>query len=138
MSKSAFSIQAFGIYIIALGLGLVFVPNLLLSLFRMPTATEVWIRVLGVVVLNIGILYVVAAQSNAVTVFRATIYGRPAVFVWFAAFVALGLAPTMLLLFGAVEVAGALWTWWALRSEQREGKRAYPASRIDPRYDTKM
>lgn len=138
MSKSAFSIQAFGIYIIAMGLGLAFVPNLLLTLFRMPVATEVWIRVLGVVVMNIGILYVVAAQSRAVTIFRATVYGRPAVFVWFAAFVALGLAPKMLLLFGAVEVAGALWTWLALRSEGREGQRAHPASRIDPRYESRM
>ncbi|MFC5496937.1 hypothetical protein ACFPOE_05270 [Caenimonas terrae] len=138
MSKSAFSVQAFGVYIIALGLGLVFVPNLLLGLFRMPAANEVWIRVLGVVVMNIGILYVVAARANAVPVFRATVYGRPAVLAWFAAFVLLGLAPPMLLLFGAVEVAGALWTWWALRAEQRASQRVYPASRIDPRYDTKM
>ena len=107
MSKSAFSIQAFGIYIIALGLGLVFVPNLLLSLLRMPVTSEVWIRVLGVVVVNIGVLYVVAARSNAVAVFRATVYGRPSVLIWFAAFVALGLAPPMLLLFGAAEVASA-------------------------------
>ena len=138
MSKSAFSIQAFGIYIVALGLGLVFVPNLLLALFRMPPTSEVWIRVLGVVVANIGILYVVAAQSNAMTIFRATVYGRPAVFAWFAGFVALGLAPKMLLLFGAVEVAGALWTWWALRADLRSGRPAHPVSRIDPHYESRM
>jgi len=138
MSKSAFSIQAFGIYIIALGLGLVFVPNLLLPLFLMPVSTEVWIRVLGVVVMNIGILYVVAAQSNAVAIFRATLYGRPAVFVWFAGFVALGLAPKMLLVFGLVEVAGALWTWWALRADLHAGRPANPVTRIDPHYESRM
>lgn len=138
MSRSAFSIQAFGMYIIALGLALVFVPNVLLALFRMPVATEVWIRVLGVVVVNIGIIYVVAARFNAVEVMRATVYGRPLVFVWFAAFVALGLAPPMLLLFGAVEVVGALWTWWAMRADERSGMPAHPVSRIDPRYDTRM
>lgn len=138
MSKSAFSVQAFGIYIIALGLGLVFVPNLLLTLFLMPATGEVWIRVLGVVVSNIGILYVVAARSNAVAVFRATVYGRPAVFVWFAAFVLLGLAPPMLAMFGAVEVAGALWTWWALRADQRSGLPVHPVSRIDPHYESRM
>ena len=138
MSKSAFSVQAFGTYIIALGLGLIFVPNVLLGLFRLPSATEIWIRVLGVVAINIGVLYVVAARSRDVAVFRAAIFSRLAVFVWFAGFVLLGMAPPMLLLFGAVEVAGALWTWSALRTDQREGQRVYPASRIDPRYDTKM
>jgi hypothetical protein len=138
MSKSAFSIQAFGIYIIALGLGLVFVPNLLLPLFRIPATTEVWIRVLGVVVANIGILYVVAARSNALAVIRATVYGRPAVLAWFVAFVLLGLAPPMLLLFGAVEVVGALWTWLALRSEGQSGLRVYPNTRIDPKFSSKF
>ncbi len=138
MSKSAFSIQAFGIYIIVLGLGLAVVPNVLLPLFRMPASNEVWIRVLGVVVMNIGILYVVAARANALAVFRATVYGRPSVFLWFAAFVALGLAPKMLLLFGAVEVAGALWTWWALRADQQAGRPAHPVTRIDPHYESRM
>jgi hypothetical protein len=138
MSRSAFSIQAFGIYIIALGLALVFIPNVLLTLFRMPSATEVWVRVLGVVVMNIGIIYIVAARSNATAVMRATVYGRPLVLVWFAAFVLLGFTPPMLLLFGAVEVAGALWTWWAMRADERSGMPAHPVSRIDPHYDTKM
>ena len=102
---------------------------------RLP---EVWIRVLGVVVLNIGPLYVVAAQSGAVSIFRAAVDGRPAVFAWFAGFVALGLAPKMLLLFGALEVAGALRTWWALRADQRAGRPAPPVSRIDPHYESRM
>ncbi len=138
MSKSAFSVQAFGIYIIALGLGLVLVPNLLLPLFRMPVPTDVWIRVLGVVVMNIGILYVVAARSHDIAVFRAAIYSRLAVFAWFAGFVLLGLAPKMLLLFGAVEVAGALWTWWALRADGQGGRPANPVTRIDPHYESRM
>ena len=97
-----------------------------------------WIRVLGVVVLNIGPLYVVAAQSGAVSIFRAAVAGRPAVFAWFAGFVALGLAPKMLLLFGALEVAGALRTWWALRADQRAGRPAPPVSRIDPHYESRV
>ena len=138
MSKSAFSVQAFGVYIIVLGLGLVLVPNVLLGLFRMPSATEIWIRVLGVVVMNIGILYVVAARSHDIAVFRAATYSRLAVFVWFAGFVLLGLAPPMLLLFGAVEVAGALWTWWAMRADQQAGRPLHPVSRIDPHYESRM
>ncbi len=138
MSKAAFSIKASCCYILVLGLALVLVPNLVLSAVRLPPTSEVWIRVLGVVVLNIGIFYWIAAQTESVALFRASVVVRPLVLVWFAGFVALGLASPMLLVFGAVEVAGALWTWLAMRSEQREGQRAFPASRIDPRFNSRM
>ena len=138
MSKTAFTIKASCCYIIALGLALVLVPNLVLSAMRMPPANDVWIRVLGVTVINIGVFFWVAAQTEAVALFRATLVIRPLVLVWFAAFVALGLVSPMLLVFGAVEAAGALWTWLALRADQRSGQPAHRVSRIDPRYDTKM
>ena len=138
MSKAAFSIKASCCYIIALGLALVLVPNLVLSAMRMPPASDVWIRVLGVVVINIGIFFWVAARTEAVDLFRASVVIRPLVLVWFAAFVALGLASPMLLVFGVIEAAGALWTWLALRSDQRAGQPVHPVSRIDPRYESRM
>ena len=138
MSKTAFTIKASCCYIIALGLGLVLVPNLVLAALRMPPTSEVWIRVLGIVIVNIGIFFWVAAHIRSIALFRASVYVRPLALVWFSAFVLLGLAPPQLLVFGVIEAAGALWTWLTMRSEQREGQPAYPASRIDPRYDTKM
>ncbi len=54
MSRAAFTVKAFGVYLLLLGAALVFVPNLLLSLLGMPPTTEVWIRVVGVLVFNIG------------------------------------------------------------------------------------
>jgi hypothetical protein len=66
MSKTAFTIKASCCYILALGLGLVLVPNMVLSLLRMPPTSEVWIRVLGVVVINIGVFFWVAARTEAV------------------------------------------------------------------------
>ena len=138
MSKAAFSIKASCCYILVLGLALVLVPNLVLLALRMPPTSEIWIRVLGVVVINIGVFYWIAAQTESVALFRASVVVRPLVLVWFAGFVALGLTSPMLLVFGAVEVVGALWTWLALRSEQRDGQRADPASRIDPRFNSRM
>lgn len=138
MSKTAFTIKAACCYTLAMGLGLILVPNQLMGLFRMPTTSEVWIRVLGVVVLNVGVIYWVAARSEAVALFRASVYVRPMVLLWFAAFALLGLASPVLVLFGVVEAAFALWTWLTMRSETREGQRAYPASRIDPRYESRM
>ena len=138
MSKTAFTIKASCCYILALGLGLVLVPNLVLATLRMPPSGDVWIRVLGVVVINIGIFFWVAARTEAVALFHASVIVRPLVLVWFGAFVLLGLASPMLLLFGVIEALGALWTWLMLKSEQREGQRASPASRIDPRYESRM
>jgi hypothetical protein len=138
MSRSAFTIKAAGCYLLILGLVLILVPNLLLALFRMPPTQEVWIRVLGVAVFNFGLGYWAAARSESVEFFRMSVYGRPTVLLCFAAFVLLGLASPMLLLFGVVEVAGALWTWLALRSEHRAGLRLYPNTRIDPKFSSKF
>lgn len=138
MSKTAFTIKASCCYIIALGLALVLVPNLVMSAMRMPATSDVWIRVLGVTVINIGVFFWVAAQTEAMALLRASVVIRPLVLVWFAAFVALGLASPMLLVFGVIEAAGALWTWLALRADQRAGQPMHPVSRIDPRYESRM
>ena len=138
MSKTAFTIKASCCYILALGVGLALVPNLVLALLRMPPTNEVWIRVLGVVILNIGIFFWVAAHTESIALFRASVYVRPLALLWFGAFVALGLVSPVLLVFGVIEAAGALWTWLTLKSEKREGQRAYPASRIDPKYESRM
>ena len=138
MSKTAFTIKASCCYILALGLGLVLVPNLVLATLRMPPTNDVWIRVLGVVAINIGIFFWVAARTDAVALFHVSVIVRPLVLVWFGAFVLLGLASPMLLVFGVIEALGALWTWLTMKSEKRKGQPAYPASRIDPHYESRM
>jgi hypothetical protein len=116
MSKAAFTIRAFGFYLLALGVVLILVPNLLLALSFMPATTEVWIRVVGVLVFNIGVYYVYAARCEATAFFHASVYTRTFVVGAFAAFWLLGLASPMLVAFGAVDFAGALWTRSALKS----------------------
>jgi hypothetical protein len=118
MSKSAFSVKAFGVYLLVLGIGLTFAPNILLSVFGMPLTSEVWIRVVGVLVFNIGIYYVYAAKCEAKAFFQASVYTRTLVLVSFAAFAALGYASPVLILFGVADFAGAIWTQWALRAEK--------------------
>jgi len=118
MSKSAFSVKAFGIYMLVLGAVLTLFPNHLLSVFRMPPTQGIWIRVVGVLGFNIGIYYLFAAKCEAKAFFQASVYTRALVLVSFAAFAALGLAGPVLILFGAVDFAGATWTQLALRSEK--------------------
>lgn len=118
MSKSAFSVKAFGIYLLVLGLGLTVAPNVLLSVFGMPLTTEVWIRVVGVLVFNIGVYYVYAAKCEAKAFFQASVYTRALVLASFATFALLGLASPVLILFGMADFLGGIWTHLALRGER--------------------
>jgi hypothetical protein len=119
MSKAAVTVKVFGVYLVLLGVTLVLVPNLLLALFGIPATGEVWIRVVGLLAFNIGVYYWYAAKSEARPFFLASVFVRAVVPVVFSAFVALGLVSPLLILFGAVDLAGGLWTFVALRKEQR-------------------
>ncbi|MCU0234997.1 MAG: hypothetical protein MUE90_13315 [Thermoanaerobaculales bacterium] len=116
MSHAARSISVFSIYLFVLGGTLVTVPNALLSVFRIPHTGEVWIRVVGVLVLVLGFYYAAAARRELQDFFRLSVPARGAVLVFFVAFALLGLAPPVLVLFGAVDAAAACWTALALRS----------------------
>ena len=115
MSRAALSLKLFACYLFLLGVALVVAPGLLLGLFGLA-ASEVWIRVVGVLAFNIGAYYWAAAACEARAVFVASVATRAIVFGAFASFAALGLAKPVLVLFGAVDLAGGLWTAAALRS----------------------
>jgi len=117
MSKSATSVFVFSIYLFVLGPVLVVIPNVLLSPFGIAKTDEVWIRVVGMLVLILGYYYNHAAREEYKSFFRCTVYARIGVLLFFIGFVALGLAPVPLILFGVVDVVAALWTALALRSE---------------------
>lgn len=117
MSKAARSVFVFSIYLAALGLVLIAVPNTLLTLFAIAETQEVWIRVVGMLVILLGYYYSNAARAEIVSFFRWTVHARTAVLVFFVAFVALGWAPTTLILFGVIDALAAAWTAMALRSE---------------------
>jgi hypothetical protein len=115
MSYPARTVFVFGLYLLGLGVVLVLMPNLLFSVFRIPATSEIWIRVVGVLVLEFSVCYILAAQRNWEGFIAITVPLRLSVMFFFAAFVFLVAAPTALLLFGATDLAFALWTWSALR-----------------------
>ena len=117
MSKAALSIFLFGLYLAGLGIVLLVVPELLLNLFGLPSTNEVWIRVVGMLVLVLAVYYTQTAMMELTSFFQLTVYVRPFVIVFFALFVLMGLVKPVLILFGMVDFMGALWTWWALRSK---------------------
>ncbi len=121
MKSSALTVKAFGVYLLLVGVVLVLAPNLLLSLFGFAEAKEVWVRVLGVVVTVLGYYYWYSGVTNARAFIVASVHGRVFVFLAFLALVVLGYAAPPLILFGVVDLAGAAWTFLALRSEPKPG-----------------
>ena len=117
MTKSAQSLFFFALYLFGLGTVLLVAPNWLLGLFDIAPTAEVWIRVVGMLVLFLGVYYVSAARANFLPILEASVRVRIAVPLFFGAFVALGWAAPALLLFGGVDLAGAVWTFLTLRSE---------------------
>lgn len=117
MTRSARTVFVFGIYLAVLGIGLLVAPGPVLAPFGLPAPQEVWVRVGGMVIAFLGAYYMLAAKHGLRAFLAWTVATRASVIVVFAVLVATGLGPTVLLLFGVVDLAGALWTWAALRRE---------------------
>ena len=123
MTKAARSVFVFSIYLFVLGSTLVIVPNVLLSVFGFPHTNEVWVRVVGMLVVILGFYYLTAAREDLTPMLRATVYGRAAVLVFFIGFVLAGFAPPILVLFGVIDALGAAWTVVALRHGDSDPRR---------------
>jgi uncharacterized membrane protein HdeD (DUF308 family) len=117
MNSAAKSVYYFGFYLLLIGVTLTAVPNFLLSMFLIPETNEVWIRIVGILAFNIGMLYIVMAQSNHKLFLTMTVYLRASILVWFILFVLIEWAPATLILFGVVDFAGALWTYLELKKQ---------------------
>jgi len=122
MTQAAKSILIFGIYVILLGIILVVAPNVLLGVFGVAPTTEVWIRVLGVVVGILGFFYIQAARNGLTPFFRATIYARTVVLISLIVVAVLGLMKPILVLFGVIDFLGGVWTGMALRESPMEAQ----------------
>ena len=125
MSKAAFSAKVFAVYLFILGPVLIVAPNALLALFHMAATSEVWIRVIGLLVVNIGVFAWVAAKHEYKHFLAVSAYTRCVVFLALTAFAVLGLASPMLVLFGVLDLLGGMWTWFALKADVTR-----PVSRI--------
>lgn len=116
MSKAALSMFVFGIYVILLGIILMVVPNTLLAIFGLPATTEVWIRVVGMLVFLMGYYYIQASRNERkmISFYRWTVHARSSVIIFFIIFSALGFVKPILILFGVVDLLAAAWTWKTL------------------------
>jgi len=120
MSKAAKSIQVFGIYLIIAGIGFLFMPNKILSIMNVAAATEVYIYIMAMLMFLLGFYYIAAARDEAKTLFRWSIFTRTSVLFFFIAFVLMKLTEPVLIGFGIVDLAGAIWTAIALKNDKQD------------------
>lgn len=116
MSKAAVSMIVWGAFDLGIGLGLLLVPNVLLTMVGLFPASDVWIRVLGLLTVILGLYQIACARQEVVQFFRITVPGRGVLALGLIAFAVFDLAGPSLVLFALLEALGAAWTWWALRT----------------------
>ncbi len=115
MSTAAKSLFVFGIYAVAAGAGLLLMPGLVLGTLGFPPAQDGWVRVVGALAIAVGAYHIVGARNDLVPYIRATVWGRIGFAVLLGGLVIASVMPRSLLLFAAIDVAGAVWTAVALR-----------------------
>ena len=118
MSRAATSLLVFGIYLTALGVVLLLMPNVLLRTFGVPPTNEIWIRVNGMFVICLAYYYLQTARHGLTDFIRWTVWARAAVIIYFVAFVMLAGGPKPLLLFGLIDLLSATWTLMALQKDR--------------------
>jgi hypothetical protein len=116
MKNAALSVRVFGIYLAVTGVALYWLPNVTLPMLGLPEATEIWVRVAGLLTGILGMYFIRAAGRGATGFFRDTIVARLIFFTGVVGLVAAAGASPLLLAFGAIDVLGAAWTWWAIKS----------------------
>jgi hypothetical protein len=117
MSAPARTVAMFSVYLFITGLSFLFIPNVVLPLFGFQATTEVWIRVLGLLVMIVGSYYLYCARCEFRPFLRATVLGRVAFCMGLVTLALFDAGGPMLVLFGSVDLAGALWTGLSLRAE---------------------
>ena len=120
MSRGAMSVFVFSIYLYILGAILVITPGTLLRVFDFPERDNLWIRVVGMLAIILGFYYSHCARAEFRPFFVWTVIARTSVLLFFIAFVLADIAPPALILFGLIDFAAAVWTFFAVRSDSEK------------------
>lgn len=119
MKLAAASLAVYGAYLFGNGVALLLAPEFALGLLGLHPVGEPWIRVLGLVTSEIGYYFLFAARRDISAFYPATVYGRGLAALAFAALVVFKIGPLQLLMFGAVDLVTAVWTFLAIKHERQ-------------------
>lgn len=120
MSNVRLSLLIFGFYMaFVVGVGFMFIPLQILQLFGLTAGDDVWIRFVGMMASIIGFYYIQAARSALGGFAPWTVIGRYYAAAFMVLLVVLGMVGQGVMIFAAIDFAGATWTWLGLRSAKK-------------------
>ena len=117
MKQSTLSMLVFAIYMAILCVVFIFFPVKFTALFGLDRPDGLWIRIFGMVLGILSFYYIMAIREHNKSFYLWTFYGRLAIFPTLTIFFLLGLAPPIVMLFGAWDTSCGIWTGIALRRE---------------------
>jgi len=115
MSRAALTLMIYAAGFGAAGIGLLLAPNLILPQFGFPPTQEVWIRLIGLLMVSLATYDVLGAQREIEPIILASVPSRLFAGAVMVATWLLGMVGAGILLFAAVDIVGALATMLALR-----------------------
>lgn len=110
------SMQVWTGYVLFLGVGLLLIPNVILSVFQIAETDEAWIRIVGLLLIGYGAYYWTAVQAEFTQMHRMSVWVRWGIVAGLVV-LAFTVGPWQLVLFAFVDLLGGLWTFLALRTE---------------------
>ena len=114
MSSARVSIMTWGVYTVAIGVAMFLLADVFTDLLGLDRTREVWIRVLGVMLLLLASFYIGSAIHNARWLHWYSVIGRILVAVGLG-FLAVNEGMWQLWLLAILDILGAGWTYMALR-----------------------
>ncbi len=117
MSQAAKSLFVFSLYAIVMGLAFLAVPEILISILKLPPLSSGWARAIGLLVLVIGVYENVSARSESLPMIKASVYARFGFALGMLILIGVGQMPVAALPLALIDAAGASWTQFALKSK---------------------
>ena len=117
MTKSAKSLYYFGFYVLLIGIIICIVPDMFISLLKLPEIPIAWARVIGLLTIIIGSYDILSGRNNVKPLIKASIYLRILFFIGILVLFISGQMTKEILPLGVIDLLGAVWTALALKSE---------------------
>ena len=114
MNAVTLSIFIWGIYVILIGLLLVFIPGKMLAMCGQEEPKDHWARIAGIIIISLGYFYLNSAQNEVYSFYQASIYARFFGLIGFSGLAFFKMAKPRIIFFGIIDAFGAIWTLLAL------------------------
>lgn len=120
MKRTELSIKSWGIYLLALGLSMVFMPVTTVGLFGYTADGELWIRIVGILSVVLAMYYWQMVRYHVHELYSWKIAGHTFGIVCMTGFLVMGLADGRIIGTIVVELLACLWTAFALKADKRK------------------